>query len=308
MRHVIVAPSLFWTSTYTSVKCALYVPVFNDYAEPAQIVELACLAEASGWDGIFIWDHIALRPGGSLEVVDATVTLAAVAQATSTIQLGPMISPLARRRPWKFAKEIATLDRLSKGRVIVGTGLGEPVGADFESFGEDGTSAGRASRLDEGLSLLDRFLRDEEVDHVGKHYSISKARLRPTPVQQPRPPIWVAACLPYKRGFRRAAQWEGCFPLKIPSKRSGNTDWTSWWLTPPELNEVAETIDQRRGNLDNYVLVSTGSTNSLSGTAAKQQLDSFSNNGANWWLEWIPDETGTYSKTAERIDRGPPSY
>ena len=289
------------------MKCALYVPVFNDYAEPAQIVELACLAEASGWDGVFIWDHIALRPRGILEVVDATVTLAAIAQATSTNQLGPMISPLARRRPWKFSKEMATLDRLSKGRVIIGTGVGEPVGAAFESFGEDGTGSGRASRRDEGLTLLDRFLRDEEVDHAGEHYSVSKARLRPTPVQQPRPPIWVAACLPYKRGFRRAAQWDGCFPLKIPAERNGDTGWTDWWLTPSELNEVAEAIAERRGNLDNYVLVSTGSTCSLSSAAAKARLDSFADTGANWWLEWITDEPGTYSETVERIKRGPPS-
>jgi alkanesulfonate monooxygenase SsuD/methylene tetrahydromethanopterin reductase-like flavin-dependent oxidoreductase (luciferase family) len=188
----------------------IYVPIYNDYSDPARLVKLATTAESAGFDGFFIYDHLAIEPDGALEVADATIVVAAAAQATSTIKLGPMITPLARRRPWKVAKELATLDHLSEGRVIFGVGLGEPAEVEFATFDEDATAKGRAERVDEGLDLLDSFLRGQRVKHFGKHYKVDGITLLPRCLQQPRPPIWVAAALPAPAGLRRVARWGGC--------------------------------------------------------------------------------------------------
>ena len=107
------------------MRFGLYFPIFNDFHDPTVLVDLAVRAEAAGFDGFFIWDHLAIVPDGSLALTDATVTLGAIAQATSSILFGPMITPLARRRPGKVAREVAALDQLSNGRVIFGVGIGE---------------------------------------------------------------------------------------------------------------------------------------------------------------------------------------
>jgi alkanesulfonate monooxygenase SsuD/methylene tetrahydromethanopterin reductase-like flavin-dependent oxidoreductase (luciferase family) len=100
-------------------------------AEPSRVVELAKSAEAAGWDGFFLWDHILAVPG--MPVADSWITMAAVAQATARMRLGMLVTPLARRRPWVVAREAATLDRLSKGRLVVGVGLGDDGWREFHA-------------------------------------------------------------------------------------------------------------------------------------------------------------------------------
>jgi alkanesulfonate monooxygenase SsuD/methylene tetrahydromethanopterin reductase-like flavin-dependent oxidoreductase (luciferase family) len=105
------------------MRSGLFVPIFDALADPALVARLSAEAEEAGWDGIFLWDHVRWREP-VLEVADAWITLAAIATATQTIRLGPMVTPLARRRPVKVARETATLDRLSGGRLTLGVGLG----------------------------------------------------------------------------------------------------------------------------------------------------------------------------------------
>jgi alkanesulfonate monooxygenase SsuD/methylene tetrahydromethanopterin reductase-like flavin-dependent oxidoreductase (luciferase family) len=104
------------------------------YAQP--LVRLAREAEAAGWDGFFIWDVF----GGDAQVptpmVDPWIALAAIATATERIRLGPMVTPLPRRRPWKLAREAASLDHLSGGRLILGVGIGDAP-SEFSRFGEE---------------------------------------------------------------------------------------------------------------------------------------------------------------------------
>src|SRR5262245_5406197 len=118
---------------------ALYVPNSRSYADPRRLADLAHDAEAAGWEGVFIWDHvwtsIGLAPGQP--TADAWIALAAMAAATERVLLGPMITPLARRRPWKVARELVTLDHLSGGRMVFGAGLGMPL-EEFTAFDEDG--------------------------------------------------------------------------------------------------------------------------------------------------------------------------
>jgi alkanesulfonate monooxygenase SsuD/methylene tetrahydromethanopterin reductase-like flavin-dependent oxidoreductase (luciferase family) len=127
-------------------------------------------------------------------------------------RLGTLVTPVARRRPWKLAKEIITLDHLSGGRVVLGVGLGFPGDDEFAAFGDAADDRVRAERLDEGLAVLDPILRGEPVAVHGTHFDVD-ADLRPGTIQRPRPPIWVAALEPFRRPLRRAARFEGVVPL-----------------------------------------------------------------------------------------------
>ena len=116
------------------MRFAFNLPNFGEFADVRVLAEIAAAAEASGWDGCFVWDHLSpvFAPGMLVPTADATVALTAIALATERIRIGPMVTPLARRRAQKFAREIATLDRLSNGRVVFGVGLGDPADAEFE--------------------------------------------------------------------------------------------------------------------------------------------------------------------------------
>src|SRR5215207_7419171 len=107
----------------TGLCAALWLPIFDGLADPAVVARLAAEAEEAGWHGIFVWDHLRWR-APVRQVADPWITLAAIATATHQLRLGPMVTPLARRRPAKVARETATLDRLSGGRLTLGVGLG----------------------------------------------------------------------------------------------------------------------------------------------------------------------------------------
>jgi Luciferase-like monooxygenase/Domain of unknown function (DUF4404) len=292
---------------------ALYVPIINDYSDPQRLIQLAHAAESAGYEGFFIWDHLASDPGGRLAMVDATVMLGALAQATHRLRLGAMVTPLARRRPWKFAKELATLDHLSAGRIVAGVGLGEPAQVEFAAFGEDATSVGRARRLDEGLALLDPLLRGESVTHQGQHYQLQQVRLAPRCVQTPRVPIWVAAALPAQAGLRRAARWDGCFPIKIPSAITEGTiataDWSQWWLTSEEFAGAASVLQKLRAANEKlstpFDLIASGRT-IYNPREQAATLEAFQAAGASWWFEWVDDAPGMFDETLAAVRAGAP--
>jgi alkanesulfonate monooxygenase SsuD/methylene tetrahydromethanopterin reductase-like flavin-dependent oxidoreductase (luciferase family) len=183
-----------------AVKRGIFVAPFDELVEPALLVELAQLAEARGWDGLFLWDHVSYRPPVRA-VADPWVVLAAIAGATRRLRIGTMVTPVARRRVHKLARETVTLDRLSGGRLTLGVGLGSDRTGELERFGEVQDPRERARLLDEGLTRLAGYWDGE---------------LEPRPVQQPRIPVWVAARWPHRRPLRRAARWDGLFPIELP--------------------------------------------------------------------------------------------
>lgn len=160
--------------------------------DPRQLVELGADVEQAGWDGLFLWDHVQIYAGARFDVVDPWMVLAGVALRTERITLGPMVTTPSRRRPWQLAKQIVTLDHLSRGRVVVGVGLGFPVEDEFAAFGEVTDLRERAARTDEALEIIDQVLRGEPVDHTGDSYDVH-AQLLPPAVQRPRPRILAAA-------------------------------------------------------------------------------------------------------------------
>jgi alkanesulfonate monooxygenase SsuD/methylene tetrahydromethanopterin reductase-like flavin-dependent oxidoreductase (luciferase family) len=171
-----------------TVGSGLFLPPFEALADPLTVARLAAEAEEAGWTGVFVWDHVrSCEPISA--IADPWITLAAMATATSRIRLGPMVTPLPRRRPVKVAKETVSLDRLSAGRLTFGVGLGS------DAYGNEYTKTG------------------EEVVHRGAHYTVDGVRFLPKPVQQPRIPIWVAGLIGNKRPRRRAARYDGYFPV-----------------------------------------------------------------------------------------------
>jgi alkanesulfonate monooxygenase SsuD/methylene tetrahydromethanopterin reductase-like flavin-dependent oxidoreductase (luciferase family) len=185
----------------------LSVPPFTD---PAVVVDLARSAEASGWDGFFLWDH--LRWDDVQEVHDPWVLLGAIAQETERVLVGTMVTPLSRRRPWVVAKHLVTLDHLSGGRAVLGVGLGEPPNHDFSELGDEADPKVRAEILDESLTIIDHLMSGRVVDRDGTHFQVHGS-IRPSSVQRPRVPIWVAGVAPNPRPLERARRWDGYVPI-----------------------------------------------------------------------------------------------
>ncbi len=194
------------------MRFAVFLPNFGPFGDTDALVQLALDAEASGWHGFFIWDHIQLDGADTGPMVDPWVALTAVAAATSSLRIGTMITPLARRRPWKVARETVTLDRFSGGRLTLGVGLGYPPEAEFGTFGEETDDRVRAAKLDEGLDILDGLWSGGEFSYDGEHYKLAGAAFQPRPLQEPRIPVWCGGWWPNRRPFRRAARWDGVAP------------------------------------------------------------------------------------------------
>jgi len=192
------------------MKFGIFVPAFHEFADPHAVRELALSAERAGWDGFFLWDHMLSEP--DFEVADPWISMAAIASVTSTLRLGAMVTPLARRRPWVLARQIATLDLLSRGRLTVGVGLGDDGWREFSAFGESVEAQKRAQLLDEGLELLRLFETGRPVDYRGHNYEVHSPAFLPRPFQGT-VPIWVAGRWPNRRPLARAARYEGFFPI-----------------------------------------------------------------------------------------------
>ena len=182
------------------MKRGLFLAPFDELADPGYLADLAARAEAAGWDGVFLWDHVAYREPVRA-VLDPWVALAAIATATERIRLGPLITPPARRRIHKLARETATLDLLSGGRLIFGAGLGSDNSGEFSHFGEEADPRARAALLDDGLARLAAYW---------------DGGFEPRPMQRPRIPVWLASRWPNRRPVRRAARWDGLFPIDLP--------------------------------------------------------------------------------------------
>ena len=198
-----------------ALRSGLFLPLFDELADPAVVARLSVEAEEAGWHGVFVWDHVRWREPVEA-VADPWITLAAVAAATGRVRLGPMVTPLARRRPVKVARETATLDQLSGGRLTLGVGLGsDQFGAEFSVTGEELDERRRAQMLDESLDILTAAWSGEPVQHRGEHYTVDGMRFLPRPVQRPGVPVWVAGFYGKPRPLRRAARYQGFMPVNL---------------------------------------------------------------------------------------------
>ena len=216
------------------MRFALNVPNFGALSDPATLVSLAIDAERAGWDGFFLWDHILLWDRNP--IADPWIALAAIAVRTERILIGPMVTPVARRRPWKVAREATSLDHLSGGRLIFGAGLGNPADTEFQAFGEIADARIRAAKLDEGLDIITGMWSGEPYGYEGEHSRVESFSFLPRPVQRPRIPVWIAGKWPNRAPFRRAARWDGAFPMKVGDEQ----------VTPAEVREVVGYLGKHR--------------------------------------------------------------
>src|SRR3954465_1060321 len=178
----------------------IFVAPFEELTDARELARLAVKAEEAGWDGFFLWDHVDYRPPVKA-LADPWVCMAAIAYAPERVKIGRLVTPPGRRRIHKLARETATLDRLSGGRLIFGAGLGSHNSGEFSKFGEESGAKGRCRLPDDGLAQLVRYWEGE---------------FEPRPLQQPRIPVWLAARWPYRRPVQRALQRDGLFPIDLP--------------------------------------------------------------------------------------------
>jgi alkanesulfonate monooxygenase SsuD/methylene tetrahydromethanopterin reductase-like flavin-dependent oxidoreductase (luciferase family) len=178
------------------MRFSINIPNFGDFADPRNVAKVAAAAEQAGWDGLFVWDHVLHRHHQGRPFGDPWMLLTAAALATSRIRLGTLLTPVPRYRPQQLARQVATLDHLSGGRVTFAAGLGGPVEDEYRSFGDTADPRLLAERLDEGLELLRSFWTGRPVNHHGRHYQAENVTLLPATVQQPGPPVWIGGFWP----------------------------------------------------------------------------------------------------------------
>jgi alkanesulfonate monooxygenase SsuD/methylene tetrahydromethanopterin reductase-like flavin-dependent oxidoreductase (luciferase family) len=279
------------------------VPPFGPYADPRRLAELAARAETAGWDGFFVWDHMVYDPSFH-PIGDPWVGLAAVAMRTSRLTIGTMVTPLARRRPWKVARETVSLDHLSGGRFVLGVGLGDPAQWEYGSFGEPADPRIRAACLDEALTVLAGLWTGEPFRYDGRHFAVAEVTFRPPPVQRPRIPVWVAGWWPNKPPLRRAARWDGMAPIK----QGGD-------LSPDEVAAALTYVRRHRATDAPFDVVVSGGTGPRPDDA--DRMAAYAAVGATWWLEdispwrfgadpeaqWADRDTGAIER---RVADGPP--
>ena len=286
------------------MRYAISIPNFGEWADPRTMVSLARDAEASGWDGFFLWDHIRFSQA-PVPVQDPWVLLAAIATSTERLVIGPMVTPLPRRRPWVVARQAVSIDHLSNGRMLLGVGLGEPRDVELGAFGEPTDLKELAARLDQGLAILDGLWSGEEFSFDGSHYRLAPMTFLPRPVQRPRIPIIVAGYWPHRGPIRRAARWDGMNAL-FPR---GIENWVE--KSRALLAELRSLRADPDAPFEYFDGGHTMDTEDADDPAVAAEI------GATWWIESIDpwrygwdgtDPAGwpSVDPARERIRMGPP--
>jgi hypothetical protein len=254
------------------------------------LADLAREAEAAGWDGVFVWDII--------WGIDPWVSLAAVAMVTERVRLGTMLTPLSRRRPWKVASEVVTLDHLSNGRVLLPVGLGaagpEHVNSGFPKVGEEVDRKIRAELLDESLDILNGLWSGEPFSYEGKHYHLRDVTFAPRPVQRPRVPIWVVGAWPRMKSMRRVLRCDGIILEGV---------------MPADVPAIKGFVMEQRALTTPFDIVWEGETPGDDLAQAMEIVRPWAEAGVTWWLESVwqtPETQGGVEGMRARVRQGPP--
>lgn len=258
------------------------------WGDAEDIGELAVVAEAAGWDGLFVWEPV--------WGVDAWISLGLAAVRTSTIRLGTLLTPPSRRRPWELASQVATVDRISAGRVTLSVGLGA-IESGFDTFGETTDRRARGELMDECLDIACGLWAGQPFDYDGSHYTV-----RPTDfptightVQQPRVPIWCVGAIGRPKSMARAMGWDGVIPQVLDPGTGARQ---------PHLDEVGALraeLDSARPDDDVDIIVE--------GTMSEHSPAAYADAGATWWIESMWDAMAEHSPVAaarDRLQQGPP--
>lgn len=262
-------------------------------------VMLAREAEACGWDGVFVWDDIAVGPTG---VFDPWVALGAIAAVTERVTIGAMVFSLARRRPWKVARESMTLDRLCGGRSVLPVGLGGTWDAGYSRVSTDEPDRRiRSQKLDECLDILRLAWSGEEFSYSGKHYQADRLQFLPRPVRSGGIPVWPVAAWPYPRSLSRGARCEGLVACDL-SAADGEAP-----IEPDAVRKIAGWIAEHRADpLAPFDIVTEGQSSGTDRAAARAMVEPLAQAGATWWMESRWGQEETVQTLLTRIRQGPP--
>lgn len=258
------------------------------WGDADDIGDLAEAAEESGWDGLFVWEPV--------WGVDAWISLGLAAVRTTKIRLGTMITPPSRKRPWELAGQVATVDRLSAGRVTLSVGLGA-VESGFEAFGEECDRRTRAELLDESLDIMCGLWAGQPFSYDGAHYTVKPTEF-PTlghTVQRPRVPIWCVGALGRPRSMRRALRWDGIIPQVVGDDGARQP-------TLDELHDLHTEITAARGDTPFDIVIEAA--------MSEHSPAAYASAGATWWIESMWDAINEHSPVTAAYDRlreGPPS-
>lgn len=272
-----------------ALRYGLYLPAFGPFGDPAVLVDLALRAEASGWDGMFLWDHLV---HDALPIADPWTTLGAIAQATRHLRFGPMVTPLPRRRPWVVARHASALSRLSGGRLILGTGLGSDEFGDLSRFGEPTSLPTLSAMYDEGLEVVRGVWSGRPFRHDGQHYHVTLGE----GVSDPDPiPVWVASLTGHPRVLRRAAGCDGIFPIR-----------ENRILAPDEVAGLLAEL--RRAGLPEgraFDIAVAGNASPAWQEPVTADLAGLAQAGMTWWMESLI-HFDPLELSLEIVDAGPP--
>jgi alkanesulfonate monooxygenase SsuD/methylene tetrahydromethanopterin reductase-like flavin-dependent oxidoreductase (luciferase family) len=275
----------------------LSLPTGWECGDSRFLVSLGERAEAAGWDGLFLEDYVCYGGDPAAPTCTTWVVLAAVALRTERLRLGTEVTPLTRRRPWNVAREAATVDQLSGGRVILGIGLGdtgEAVGVDasFVRFGEEANARTRGEMLDEGLEIIAGLWSGEPFSFRGKHFQVENVTFLPRPIQEPRIPIWIGGGYPNPRPTRRALRWDGSCLYK-------ETHGGSWEnMSAADVSALRDATDGRP-----YTIAVGGSGRGGDWEAERDHIRAVAAATADWWIEWVPP--GDRESMQKAVERGP---
>jgi alkanesulfonate monooxygenase SsuD/methylene tetrahydromethanopterin reductase-like flavin-dependent oxidoreductase (luciferase family) len=260
--------------------------------DPRAIAELAREAEEAGWDGVFYYDAICV---GEMETYDPWIVMAAMAMETERVRLGAILTPPARRRPWKLARETVTLDHLSGGRLVLPVGLGALDDGGFSKVGEPTDRKVRAELLDESLEILTGLWSGEPFSYEGEHYRLEEMTFLPPPVQRPRIPIWVVGAWPSKKSMDRALRYEGLLAYTTRGE-----------VTPEDIRAMKEYVEENKEVDGTFDIVWEGVTPGDDLERAASMVRPFAEAGATWWIEspWSPPNEP--EDLRHRIGQGPP--
>lgn len=260
---------------------------FGTFANPRLVMQFARTAEQAGWEGLVVWDHITFPYGAG----DPWVLLSAAAAVTEKLKLVTGVAALPRYRPHLLARQITSLDKLSQGRLILGAGLGF-MDDEFTVFGEPGDKKVRAGMLDESLDVLTQLWTGQPVTHHGQFYTLDNALLVHTPIQKPRPPIWIGG--DSHPALRRAARWDGWL--------GGTCDENCQTTTQPErIAEIVQEILKHRTSPEPFEIALAG----VSDPGQVEKILPYQQAGATWWFESIFGLRGSIDEMMARIQAGP---
>lgn len=274
------------------MKHALFLPPFDGLADAERMADLAVRAEEAGWDGFFVWDH--LRYSAPVrDIADPYVCLTAMAARTSHLVLGPMVTPLIRRRPQVVARQAVSLDRLSRGRLVMGFGIGDDYpGGELACFGELTDAVARGRALDEGLAIFRGLVSGQEVNVTGEYLRAEAVSFHPTAYREEGIPVWTAGRWPNPAPIRRAAHQQGMMVIQMTE--------------PGQMLELRSRLAAAGADLDHFDIALWGQRDERMVFREDRRFDEWAEAGATWFLTGPGPFDLEVDEVRDYVDGGPP--